>query len=135
MGYTNGCKYVHKLSLRQVSHTDFTLKSNTPVANGANWNVNFVLNPTRYEDIATIVSCASADLFTDKGATVPFATLVAPGGGLPNLLNTPFLNIPRNAGNTGNTWKVRYVNLVVRSRSNDTITIPSLEVTVKSPFQ
>jgi hypothetical protein len=135
MGYTNGCKYVQKLSLRDVSHTDFTLKSNAPVANGANWNVNFVLSPTKFEDIATITSCASADLFTDKAATVPFATLTAPAGGLPNLLNTLFLAIPRNTANTGNTWKVRYVNLVVRSRSNDLITIPSLVINVKSPFQ
>lgn len=133
-GYTNGCKYVHKTTVRDLSPNDFKLASGTPVANGANWNVNFALSPEKFEDIKDIVSCASADLFTDKAATTPFATLTAPAGGTPALLNTPFVAIPRNTANTGNIWKIRYVNIVVRSRSNDTITIPSLVVTVKSPF-
>lgn len=134
MGYTKGCTYVHKATARNISRNDFKLKSSTPVANGANWNIPLSLTAAKYEDIASIVSCASADLFTDKAAAVPFATLVAPAAGLPNSLDTTFLNVPQNAANTGNTWKVRYINLVVRSRANDTITIPSIEILVKSPF-
>jgi hypothetical protein len=133
--YTKGCLFRTTTRPNEINAADLRLVSGAAVANGANWNLPFTLTPRKVGgDIDTFVSCASVDLFTSTTATVPTASLTAPSTGLPNALTTTFNNIAKNAGNTANTWRIRYVNLQVRGRGGNNFTIPSIEVQVPSPF-
>ncbi len=133
--YTKGCLFRTTTRLNEINPGDFKLASGVPVANGGNWNLPFTLTPQKVGgDVAALLACGSADLFTSLSATVPAATLTAPSTGFPNALTTTFNNIAKNAGNTANIWRIRYVNLQFRGRGGNTLTIPSIEVQVPSPF-
>lgn len=126
-----GCRVSMATAARDVSATDFRITHAAPVANGANWDVAFTLDPEQIGDVANITSANSAQVLMGAGSAI----LVNPiaGNGAGNLV-APFTALPQVAGNTGNVWQINYNNIVVVAKTGETITIPQLSVKIKSPF-
>lgn len=126
-----GCRVSMATAARDVSATDFKLTHAAPVANGANWNVAFTLNPEQISDVASITSTASAQVITGAGSAILTGPITANGAG--NLVTT-FTALPQASGNTGNVWQINYTNITVVAKTGETIVVPSLSVRIKSPF-
>lgn len=134
--YPNGC-LIGTNSQPNTSGQDFNLAS---VATRAGTTSGSFLVDTKLQlvqngDVASITTCGNIDIFDDENDSVLTVTDAGPNTtGTPHTLLSSSPQIAAASGNTGNTWKVVYHNLVVVGKDGVTYTVPTLTKTFPSPF-
>lgn len=133
--FSSPCRKRLTVRASDITANDFKV-SVVATPNGGDFDIAVTIRPAQhFTDIATITQSGNAIVYDDA---VDEANAITDTGvnttGAPNALTITAVEMPQTESNVGNTWAATFANLVVVTKSAQTLTIPLLRVTFPSPL-
>jgi len=133
--YASACRKRKVTRLTDITANDFVVSAIATAASGA-FNVAVTIEPKKpFGDVKTITQSGNAIVYDDDvRETNPTTDTGVNTTGTPAKLTITAVGMAQTSTNVGNTWKVKFINLVVVGKDGQTFTLPTLYKTFPSPL-